>query len=143
MPLIFDKKLHYDGYHGCDSVCRVRAYNHAGQTVIVCSELEENEGTSITNMAEHLCYTMREALGWPAPWIWIEHYPDTADLLLPSSFSLVTFVERPGRFRPHHDRNGRVYECSCGVLSNPKWTYTTRANVETLTGVEWPRTEEG
>lgn len=38
----------YKGFHGCDSICDIKVY----ENIVVATELNDNQGTSITNMAE-------------------------------------------------------------------------------------------
>lgn len=46
---------HYRGYWSDGGRCRIRIYRDNGQTpVVICSQLQENDNTSVTNMAEYL-----------------------------------------------------------------------------------------
>jgi hypothetical protein len=43
---------------------------------VPCSQLPDNDNTSVTNVAEYLA---AEVIGWhklPTPLMWIEHYPE-------------------------------------------------------------------
>lgn len=135
----YDEILHYGGLHGCHSQCRIRRFRHEDRTVIVATELADNRGTSITNMAEHLCDSMLSFAGDPAIWTWIEHYPARGNHghRISESFTRVTFQEAPGATRTHRHFLGHVYECSCGRFHHPTWQSITREEVERLTGVEW------
>ena len=44
--------------------------------MVVCSQLPDNENTSVTNMAECRAAEVIEQHGLPTPLMWIEHYPD-------------------------------------------------------------------
>ena len=54
------KKTHeyvhrYRGYWSEGGRCRIRIYRGGGEPpVVVCSQLPENDNTSVTNMAEYL-----------------------------------------------------------------------------------------
>ncbi|MCL1476030.1 hypothetical protein [Argonema antarcticum] len=52
--LIESRKFDYPGYYECESHCRVRIYFQPEQTIVIVSETETNEGTSVTNMAEEI-----------------------------------------------------------------------------------------
>ena len=99
-----DKEFRYKGFHGCDSHCLISMYEHEVRTVIVCQEADDNEGTSITNMAEHIAtYVCRDYEIDMGNMIWIEHYPPRKDSVLrpepDGSWDLCwfTIVETPAR----------------------------------------------
>jgi hypothetical protein len=54
------KKTHdyihrYRGYWSDGGKCRIRIYQEDGQiSVVICSQLPDNDNTSVTNMAEYL-----------------------------------------------------------------------------------------
>jgi hypothetical protein len=53
--LIVDERDDYLGFHGCASHCRVRVYaSDEASPVVIVSECDDNEGTSVTNCAEFL-----------------------------------------------------------------------------------------
>ena len=46
---------HYLGYWSDGGKCRIRIYREDGRApVVVCSQLPDNDNTSVTNMAEYL-----------------------------------------------------------------------------------------
>ena len=46
---------HYRDYWSEGGKCRIRIYREDGQApVVICSQLPDNDNTSITNMAEYL-----------------------------------------------------------------------------------------
>jgi hypothetical protein len=62
--------------------CRVRIYfpdhmRHA--PVVVCCELPNNPGGSITNSAETIAAGVIRANELPTPLVWIEHWPNSVD----------------------------------------------------------------
>lgn len=118
MQKTIDTIHHYKRYLGCASRCRIRIYQDPERTpVVIATELQDNEGTSITNMAERLAseWSRDEQTGQPTEIIWIEHYP--AERLFKETFALVTF-----------GRDER------GEFTTPQWQHITRAEVEQMIG---------
>jgi hypothetical protein len=61
--------------------CRVRIYlpdNMRDSPVVICSELPNNPGGSITNSAEAIAAGVIRANKLPTPLVWIEHWPKTS-----------------------------------------------------------------
>jgi hypothetical protein len=91
----------FRGYWGHPAHCHIAVYEHAGNTIVIATELDSNDGTSITNMAEYLATDVWHELGTPPleQFIWIERYPDRAFFRgrpeLKESFDLVTFTAIP------------------------------------------------
>jgi hypothetical protein len=125
--------------------CRIRIYEEAGELpVVLCTELPDNEGTSITNAAEQIAAEVlanhpgvfdpfgRVSLGglsYDKPFVWIEHYLDGARGTPqdPATFDLVEFshyeprgVLRAGEWRKE--------------IGQPSWSALDRATVEALVG---------
>jgi len=120
MQLTYDGLYHYWGYHGCPSRCWLRIYKAPGQAVVVATELADNPGTSITNMAEVLATHVCQEFGLPLDdLMWIEHYPERCFLggrpRLPASFDHVTFAALTAQ-----------------GLQRPEWRRLSQAQVETL-----------
>jgi hypothetical protein len=95
--------FHYKGFHGCDSKCGLEIKRHDEKITVVLTELDDNPGTSVTNMIEHLATMVYHQFlkGIPVENItWIEHYPKTS------------FGETFDRVFLHW--NGEIF-------SNPKW----------------------
>ena len=68
---------HYRGYWSDGGKCRIRIYREDGQApVVICSQLPDNDNTSVTNMAEYLAAEVIEGHSLPVPVTWIEHYPE-------------------------------------------------------------------
>jgi hypothetical protein len=70
-------RFEYLGFHGCPSACGLDIQRLAGsRTLVVCTELPNNPGTSVTNFAEQLATLVcqRFAIA-PQDLLWIEHYP--------------------------------------------------------------------
>ena len=58
--------------------CRVRIYlpeEEQDAPVVICSELPNNGGTSITYAAEQLAAEVIRSHRLPTPLVWIEHWP--------------------------------------------------------------------
>lgn len=108
---LYDDTLAYPGYHGCPSKCRIRLFRVDGAPVVVCTELEENNGTSVTNAAEMIATLVLNTLGRPSALTWVEHYPDRAFFgnkpMMREQFDLVEF-EWSGSALLHHPRWRRI-----------------------------------
>jgi len=100
-----DYRHHYRGYFAAGAVCRVRIFQPAGrQPVLLVTQLPENDGTSVTNMAEYLAAELLLRhfpllADHPDPVAYVEHYPhDRLDARLPGdTFDYVAFAHwRPG-----------------------------------------------
>jgi hypothetical protein len=83
LELTTDEVYDYLGYSNCESRCRVRFYEAPGPSpVLLVEELQDNPGTSITNMVEYLAAELAarhcpQRLEEPEPFRWIERYPRT------------------------------------------------------------------
>ena len=108
----------YKGFWDCDCHCTLEI---AGN-VVICTGNDDNEGTSITNTAEHLatrvCYQYQID---PNQLTWIEHYPERGDRRhpFPESWSIVTF---------------QIAQARDGVLRclHPDWKHIECDGVEEL-----------
>lgn len=122
------KRFAYQGYGDCDCHCRLQVNGN----VVVATESEDNEGTSITNMAEELARGVCKVYGIPMDrLVWIEHYAhDHIGSSLPECFDLVQFeLSREPRLT-HPD----------GLLHfrHPKWRHITQEQAERMLGGEPP-----
>ena len=45
---------HYRGYWSDGGRCRIRIYQEGRALVVICTQLPDNDNTSVTNMAEYL-----------------------------------------------------------------------------------------
>jgi hypothetical protein len=83
---------HYRGYWSEGGKCRIRIYQRKGQApVVICSQLPDNDNTSVTNMAEYLAAEVKEEHDLPTPLTWIEHYPEHEGEI--GEYSLVKFSD--------------------------------------------------
>jgi hypothetical protein len=125
MHLRYDRLYLFRSSHGGPSYCWLRIYTAPGQTVVLATELDENPGTSITNMAERLATEVTRTFGLALDTLlWIEHYPARQGLdgrpQFPESFDQVTFT-----------RTSRGLQC-------PQWRRLSQAHVEILLGQTLP-----
>ena len=117
-------RYEYKGFGGCDCVCNLEIH----QNLVIITEREDNEGTSITNMAEQLATAICQQFGIaPARLIWIEHYPPTMDgrfQMHAESWNLVFFNLRGGG---HFDTDPMGFS-----FSNPRWVHIDQKIVSAL-----------
>jgi len=96
--ILFDR-FEYRGLHGCRCVCSLEILAlHDGRSAVIATELEDNPGTSITNVAEHLASEVCDRFGIdPDKLVWIEHYgyAGASEGLQERTFDRVTFGRRP------------------------------------------------
>ena len=114
--------------------CRIRIYMpedlEYDAPVVICTELLDNPGMSITNAAERLAAEVISAHRLPVPLVWIEHYEDGARGTPedPASYDLVLFssyeVEDLGRYMGEERKR----------IGEPSWKALDRASVEALVG---------
>ena len=102
-------KYEYEGFGGCKSICNLEIHRN----LVICSAREDNEGTSITNVAEQLATEIaNQYLPDPSKLVWVEHYPKRT-VGNHESWDLVFFnVKNNGVFR---DKSVDVQ------FSNPRW----------------------
>ena len=97
-------------------------------SVVICSELPNNPGGSITNSVETIAAGVIKANELPTPLVWIEHWPKrTTDGQ--ESFELVVFssYEVVGR-APY------LWETRAWIGDAATWKRLDRATVEVLVG---------
>jgi hypothetical protein len=112
------------------SHCRVRIYlpdDVLDAPVIVCSEVPNNPGGSITNRAETIAAGVIQANGQPTPLVWIEHWPEestegqeTFELVVFSSYEVVERAPYLGETR--------------AWIGDATWKTLDRTAVEVLVG---------
>ena len=74
--------------------CRMRIYlpkEEQDASVVICSELPNNGGTSVTYAAEQLAAEVIRSHKLPTPLVWIEHWPKEATDGEEETFELVVF----------------------------------------------------
>jgi hypothetical protein len=73
---------HYRGYWSDGGKCRIRIYREEGLApVVICSQLPDNDNTSVTNMVEYLAAEVIKEHGLPTPLVWVEHFPEQKEIL--------------------------------------------------------------
>ena len=130
MHLASDYIHPYKGAGGRRARCRVRIYlldDMRDAQVVVCSEVPNNPGGSITNSAEVIAAGVIQANELPTPLVWIEHWPEettegqeTFELVVFSSFEVVERVPYLGETQ--------------ACIGEPTWKPLDRATVEGLVG---------
>jgi hypothetical protein len=81
MHLTSDYIRSYKDAGGRPARCRVQIYlpdDVRDAPVVICSELPNNPGGSITNSAEVIAAGVIRANELPTPLVWIEHWPEEA-----------------------------------------------------------------
>ena len=125
MKKAHDYIYHYRGYWSDGGRCRIQIYQEDGQVpVVLCSQLPENDNTSVTNMAEYLAAEVIREHSLPVPLRWIEHYPEHERE--PGEYSLVRF----STWEPREVCLGGVWRYRVG---SPKWSPLLPDEVEILT----------
>lgn len=116
-------KFAYQGYHGCDSHCLLKVQGN----VVIATEAPDNEGTSITNMAEDIATQVCRAHDIPLEkLVWIEHYFHESLPDIGETFDLVTFEISD---EPHFgDPDGGKH------LRHPNWKHLGKEGAEELFG---------
>ncbi len=112
--LVADYIHYYRGYWSDGGKCRIRIYREDGQSAVaICSQLPDNDNTSVTNMAEYLAAEVIEEHGLATPLIWIEHYPEHEGRI--GEWSLVRFSS----WEPEEVCIGGVWRWRVG---HPRWS---------------------
>jgi hypothetical protein len=114
MKKTHDYVHYYRGYWSEGGKCRIRIYQENGRApVVICSQLPDNDNTSVTNMAEYLAAEVIWEHKLPTPLVWVEHYPEHEEE--PGEFSLVQFSS----WEPGEVRLGGVWRYRVG---SPRWS---------------------
>lgn len=112
-----DEIYEYQGFHNSEAFCRVRVF-YGHRDIVIIEELEENSGTSVTNMIEVLATQLLDKYNLTrGSVLWIEHYGYSTGSIVPS-WSIVTF-----------DWNGVLY-------CHPEWRHIEGEDVKKLLIVE-------
>ena len=130
MHLASDYIHPYKDAGGRPARCRIRIYlpdDVRDAPVVVCSELPNNPGGSITNSAETIAAGVIRANELPTPLVWIEHWPqettgveETFELVAFSSYEIVQRAPYLGE--------------TMAWIGEPTWKPLDRATVEMLVG---------
>jgi hypothetical protein len=108
--------------------CRVRIYlpeEDRDAPVVICSELPNNDGTSVTYAAKQLAAEVIRSHKLPTPLVWIEHWPEetregqeTFELIVFSNYQVVERAPYLGETR--------------AWIGDATWKRLDRATVEAL-----------
>jgi Family of unknown function (DUF6011) len=99
-------RFNYKGFGGCSCHCYIKVKGN----VVLCTEAPDNEGTSITNMAEGIAQLVCQSTGiMLGQLIWIEHYTHEEMSTIGETFDRVEFDLVDARFY------------------NPRWSYLDAA----------------
>ncbi len=128
MHLASDYIHPYKDAGGHPAHCRVRIYlpdDMRDTPVVICSELSNNPGGSITNSAEVIAAGVIRANELPTPLVWIEHWPEeSADEQ--ETFELVVFSNYEVAERAPYLGDTRAW------IGDATWKSLDRATVEAL-----------
>lgn len=114
--------------------CRVRVYlpdEERDSPVVICSEISNNPGQSITNAAERIAAEVIEMQSLPTPLVWIENYPPETTDGAAETFDLVIFSSYEVSERRASYMEDRAVE-----IGEPSWKRLDRRTVEMLVGAE-------
>jgi hypothetical protein len=130
MHLASDYVHPYKDAGGRPTRCRVRIYlpdDMLDEPVVICSELPNNPGGSITNSVEVIAAGVIQANELPTPLAWIEHRPqettegqETFELVVFSSYEVTETAPYLGETR--------------AWIGDATWKQLDRASVEVLVG---------
>ena len=111
--------------------CRVRIYlpeiEH-DSPVVICSEILNNGGTSVTYAAEQLAAEVIRSHELPTPLVWVEHWPEESTDGGEETFELVVFSGYKVEERAPYLRETRAW------VGEATWKELDRATVEVLVG---------
>jgi hypothetical protein len=120
----------YKDTGGRSAHCRVRIYFPDGpgdDLVVICSELPNHPGGSITNSADVIAAGVIHANELPTPLVWVEHWPEestegqeTFELVVFSSYEVIERAPYLGETR--------------AWVGDATWKPLDRATVEVLVG---------
>jgi len=111
--------------------CRVRIYlpkDGRDVPVVICSELPNNSGGSVTNSAEVIAAEVIHSHELPTPLVWIEHWPKESTSGGAKTFELVDFSSYEVEERAPYLGETRAR------MGGATWKRLDRATVEVLVG---------
>jgi hypothetical protein len=121
---------HYKDAGGRPSHCRIRIYlpdDVRDAPVVICSEVPNNPGGSITNSTETIAAGVIRTNELPTPLVWIEHWPEESTEG-PESFELVVFSSYEVVERAPDLGEMRAW------IGNATWKLLDRKALEVLVG---------
>lgn len=137
MELTHDFRKPYHGFWNTGGLCRIRVYEEQGQKpVVICSQLPNNDNTSVTNVVEYLAAEIVEEFlpdlpDSAVPFLWVQHYPpESLPDYVSERFSLVTFSS----YQAVTKRTGRPNLPERLTLGEPTWEEISHRKVNELIG---------
>ena len=133
MHLASDYIHPYKDAGGSAARCRVRIYlpdNVRDAPVVICSELPNNPGGSITNSVEAIAAGVIQNNKLPTPPVWIEHRPEESTNGGEGTFELVVFSSYEVIERAPYLGETRKW------IGDATWKQLDRASVVILVGGE-------
>jgi hypothetical protein len=130
MHLASDYIHSYKDAGGRPAHCRVRIYlpeDIHDVPVVICSELPNNPGGSITNSAEVVAAGVVRANELPTPLVWIEHWPEESTEGQ-ETFELVVFSSYEAVERALYLGETQAW------IGDAIWKRLDRASVEVMVG---------
>ena len=121
----------YKDTGGRSAHCRVQIYlpdDTRDDPVVICSELPNNPGGSITNSAEVIAAGVIRANDLPTPLVWIEHWPKESTDGRDETFELVVFSSYEVTQRAPYLGETRT------SIGDATWKPLDRTTVEALVG---------
>jgi hypothetical protein len=131
MHLASDYIHSYKDAGGRPAHCRVRIYlpdDDLDAPVVICSEVPNNPGGSITNSAETIAAGVIQANELPTPLVWIEHWPKESTNGGEESFELVVFSSYKVEERAPYLGETRAW------IGDATWKTLDRTSVELVVG---------
>jgi hypothetical protein len=135
MHLASDYINPYKDAGGDSTRCRVRIYlpeDMHDSPVVICSEVPNNPGGSVTNSAEAVAAGVIRAKRLPTPLVWIEHWPKESTHGGEETFDLVVFSSYEVTERAPYLGQTRAW------IGDATWKPLDRASVEVLVGESHP-----
>lgn len=133
MHLASDYIHPYKDAGGRPARCRVRIYlpeDVHDAPVVICSELPNNPGGSITNSVEVIAAGVIQNNKLPTPLIWIEHRPEESANGGEETFDLVVFSNYKVEETAPYLGETRAW------IGNATWKPLDRTSVEALVGAK-------
>ena len=133
MHLASDYIHPYKDAGGRPARCRVRIYlpdDMRDAPVVICSEVPNNPGGSVTNSAEVIIVGVIQNNKLPTPLVWIEHRPEESTNGGVETFELVVFSSHEVIERAPYLGETRAW------IGEATWKTLDRASVAILVGGE-------
>jgi hypothetical protein len=130
MHLISDDTYPYKDAGGSAAHCRVRIYlpdDVHDAPVVICSELPNNPGGSVTNSAEVITAGVIRVNELPTPLVWIEHWPKQS-INGRETVELAVFTNYEATQRAPYVGETRAW------IGDAAWKALDRTTVEALVG---------